>query len=215
MTHYDFLAKIEDSISLPPGPTGLQPLPDMLVREPRSSCLYRRNPGTSDGGRKRASSRERHAVCEPRKSDLVAMGGWGRFGSGRRTNGTTPASYRPGARAGGATWGRRYQRRTRRALRLRQSRFARCGARRVYRQARVRISSFDKQAIAETKRLVDIASLPSNAEIAPEWNAFLASLGRPASQTRIKALMERGFHRPGDVEQRLGYHVGQLGGRAD
>jgi hypothetical protein len=45
----------------------------------------------------------------------------------------------------------------------------------------VRISSFDKQAIAETKRLVDIASLPPDAEIAPEWDAFLASLGRPAS----------------------------------
>jgi len=24
-------------------------------------------------------------------------------------------------------------------------------------------------------------------------------------------LMERGFHQPGDVENRLGYHVGQLG----
>jgi hypothetical protein len=23
--------------------------------------------------------------------------------------------------------------------------------------------------------------------------------------------MERGFHKPGDVEDRLGYHVGQLG----
>jgi hypothetical protein len=23
--------------------------------------------------------------------------------------------------------------------------------------------------------------------------------------------MERGFHKPGDVETRLGYHVGQLG----
>ena len=29
LTHYDFLAKIEDTTSLPPGPTGLQPLPDM------------------------------------------------------------------------------------------------------------------------------------------------------------------------------------------
>ena len=59
----------------------------------------------------------------------------------------------------------------------------------------VRIASFDKQAIAETKRLVD-ASLPSDAEIAPEWDAFIASLGRPASQARIKALMERGSIRP-------------------
>jgi hypothetical protein len=24
-------------------------------------------------------------------------------------------------------------------------------------------------------------------------------------------LLERGFHKPGDVENRLGYHVGQLG----
>jgi enoyl-CoA hydratase/carnithine racemase len=76
----------------------------------------------------------------------------------------------------------------------------------------MRIASFDKQAIADTKRLVDVASLPSDAEISLEWDAFIASLNRPASQHRIKALMERGFHRPGDVEDRLGYHVGQLGG---
>ena len=75
-----------------------------------------------------------------------------------------------------------------------------------------RIASFDKQAIAETKRLVNIASLPPDAEIAPEWDAFLTSVARPAARARIKTLMERGFHRPGDVETRLGYHVGQLGG---
>jgi hypothetical protein len=74
----------------------------------------------------------------------------------------------------------------------------------------MRIASFDKQAIAETKRLVDIASLPTEAEIAPEWDAFIASVGRPASQTRLKALMERGFHTAGDVENRLGYYVGQI-----
>jgi len=38
-----------------------------------------------------------------------------------------------------------------------------------------RIASFDKQAIADTKRLVNIASSPPDAEIAPEWNAFLAA----------------------------------------
>jgi hypothetical protein len=75
----------------------------------------------------------------------------------------------------------------------------------------MRIASFDKQAIAETKRLVDIASLPTDAEIVPEWVAFIASVGRPASQTRLKALFERGFHRAGDVESRLGYYVGQVG----
>src|SRR3954447_6902589 len=37
LTHYDFLARPEDTTSLPPGPTGLQPLPDMLVRLSRAS----------------------------------------------------------------------------------------------------------------------------------------------------------------------------------
>ena len=74
-----------------------------------------------------------------------------------------------------------------------------------------RISSFDRQAIAETKLLIDLNSLPSDAEIAPEWEAFTASLGRPAAQERLRALFERGFHAPGDVETRLGYHVGLLG----
>jgi enoyl-CoA hydratase/carnithine racemase len=75
----------------------------------------------------------------------------------------------------------------------------------------VRIASFDKQAIAETKHLVDIASLPSDAEIAPEWEACMASIARPAAQARLRALMERGFQKPGDVETRLGYYLGQLG----
>ncbi len=79
--------------------------------------------------------------------------------------------------------------------------------------AALRLSSFDKQAMAETKRLVDVNSLPPDAEIAPEWGAFLAALGRPAAQARIKKLFERGFHEPGDVETRLGHHVGLLAER--
>jgi enoyl-CoA hydratase/carnithine racemase len=77
-----------------------------------------------------------------------------------------------------------------------------------------RISSFDKQAITETKRLVDINSLPPDENIGLEWDAFLASLARPAAQTRIRKLFDLGFHGPGDVETRLGYHVGQLGAAA-
>src|SRR4029077_1760716 len=39
LTHYDFLSKPEDSTRLPPGPTGLQPLPDMLVRLSRAPVV--------------------------------------------------------------------------------------------------------------------------------------------------------------------------------
>jgi hypothetical protein len=74
------------------------------------------------------------------------------------------------------------------------------------------VASFDKQAIAETKRLVNVASLPPDAEILPEWDAFMASLGRPVSQGQLKTSMSRGSHRPGGVENRLGFHVGRLGG---
>src|SRR5205814_10583963 len=73
-----------------------------------------------------------------------------------------------------------------------------------------RIASFDKRAMSETKRFVDVASLPPDYEIASEWDVCLASIMRPSAQKRIKMLMERGFHKPGDVENRLGYHVGQL-----
>jgi hypothetical protein len=75
----------------------------------------------------------------------------------------------------------------------------------------MRIASFDRQAIAETKRLVNIASLPSDEEIVPEWGAFMSSLARPAAQARIRKLIELGFHKAGDVENRLGHYVGQLG----
>ena len=39
LTHYDFLAKPEDQPNLPPGRTGLQPLPDMLARLSRAPVV--------------------------------------------------------------------------------------------------------------------------------------------------------------------------------
>ena len=36
LTHYDFLAPLEDSARIPPGPTGLQALPDILARLSRA-----------------------------------------------------------------------------------------------------------------------------------------------------------------------------------
>src|SRR6202030_3825052 len=73
-----------------------------------------------------------------------------------------------------------------------------------------RIASFDKWAIANTKRLVNAASLPPDVEIAAGWDACMASIVRIAAQDRIQALFERGFHRTGDVEDRLGAHIGDL-----
>jgi enoyl-CoA hydratase/carnithine racemase len=73
-----------------------------------------------------------------------------------------------------------------------------------------RIASFDKWAITNTKRLVNAGSLPPDVEIAAGWDACLASIVRPAAQQSIKTLFEQGFHKPGDVEDRLGFYAGQL-----
>src|SRR4051812_27030642 len=74
-----------------------------------------------------------------------------------------------------------------------------------------RIASFDKWAIANTKHLVNEASLPPDVEIRAGWDACMASVKRPAAQENIKALLEQGLQKPGDAEERLGSAVGQLG----
>jgi enoyl-CoA hydratase/carnithine racemase len=73
-----------------------------------------------------------------------------------------------------------------------------------------RISSFDKWAISNTKRLVNAASLPPDVEVAAGWDACMASVARPASQARIRVFMDLGFHQPGDAENRIGYYLEKL-----
>jgi enoyl-CoA hydratase/carnithine racemase len=72
-----------------------------------------------------------------------------------------------------------------------------------------RIAKFDKWAIVQTKRLVNTI-LPPDVELGVGWDARIASLGRPASQERIKAPIALGFHEPGNVENRLGYYLGEI-----
>ena len=74
-----------------------------------------------------------------------------------------------------------------------------------------RIAGFDKPAIADIKRLVDIPTLPPDIEIGAEWDAFLGSAHRPQAQQNLKRLMERGLQTNPDVEKRLPYYTGTLG----
>jgi enoyl-CoA hydratase/carnithine racemase len=72
-----------------------------------------------------------------------------------------------------------------------------------------RISVFDKWAIANTKRLVN-TSLPPDVEISAGWDACIASVARPATQRHIEALMELGFHKPGEAETYMGAYLERL-----
>lgn len=213
ITHYDFLAPLEESLAVPPGPTGLPSLPDALVRLSRApvvSIASIRGRATGVGSElalasdMRFASREKAILSQWEVGAGLVPGGGPMarlprlMGRGRALEVLLSADDVHGDLA------ERYGYVNRSLPDAELDGFVEALA--------MRIASFDKDAIAETKRLVDIASLPPDAEIKPEWDAFLAALARPAAQSRIKALMARGFHRPGDVENRLGFHVGQLGG---
>jgi enoyl-CoA hydratase/carnithine racemase len=212
LTHYDFLAKVEETTSLPPGPTGLQPLPDMLVRLSRASVVSIasiRGRATGVGSElalacdMRFASREKAILSHFEVGAGIVPGGGPMarlprlMGRGRALEVLLGADDIPGDLA--ERYG--YVNRS----------FPDADLDTFVDSLANRIASFDKQAISETKRFVDVASLPPDYEIAPEWDVCLASIMRPAAQKRIGMLLERGLHKAGDVENRLGYHVGQLG----
>jgi enoyl-CoA hydratase/carnithine racemase len=212
LTHYDFLAKLEDLTSLPLGPTGLQPLPDMLVRLSRApvvSIASIRGRATGVGSElalasdMRFASREKAILSQWEVGVGLVPGGGPMarlprlLGRGRALEVLLGADDIRGDLA--ELYG--YVNRSLPDAEL--DGFVDAIA--------TRIASFDKRAIIETKRLVNAASLPPDVEIEAGWDACLASIVRPAAQEKIKRLMEQGFHKAGDVENRLGYYVGQLG----
>jgi len=212
ITHYNLLADPEETLGLPPGPTGLQQLPDMLVRISRApvvSIAKIRGRATGVGSElalasdMRFASREKAILSQWEVGAGLVPGGGPMarlprlIGRGRALEVLLGADDVDGELA------ERYGYVNRSFPDGELDAFVDALAK--------RISTFDRQAVAETKRLVDIASLPADSEIAPEWDAFIGALNRPAAQERIRMLMDRGFHRPGDVETRLGHYVGQIG----
>jgi enoyl-CoA hydratase/carnithine racemase len=212
LNHSDFTAKLEDLTSMPDGPTGLPPWPDFLVRLTRvpvvSIALIR--------GRATGNGSEITLACDmsfaSREKTIISQ--W---------------EVGVGMVAGGGPMARlpRLIGRNRALEVLLSSEDLRGDQAEAYGYVNralpdaeldafvdtlaTRIAKFDKWAIANTKRLVN-TSLPPDVELGAGWDACIASLGRPAAQNGIKALMERGFHKPGDVENRLGYYVSQIHG---
>src|SRR5256885_2076744 len=212
LTHYNFLARLEETTSLPPGPTGLPSLPDTLVRLSRApvvSIASIRGRATGVGSElalacdMRFASREKAILSHFEVGAGIVPGGGPMarlprlIGRGRALEVLLGADDIPGDLA--ERYG--YVNRS----------FPDADLDAFVESLATRIASFDKRAISETKRFVDVASLPPDFEIAPEWDVCIASIMRPAAQERIKKLLEKGFHKAGDVEERLGYYVGQVG----
>jgi enoyl-CoA hydratase/carnithine racemase len=212
LTHYDFLAKPEESAKFPVGRTGLQPLPDMfarLSRAPVVSIAMIRGRATGVGSELALACDMRFASLERAILSQFEVGagfvpGGGPMARLPRLIGRGRAlEVLLGADDISGDLAERYGYVNRALPDAQLDAFVEALA--------TRMASFDKQAILDTKAFVDIASLPPDAEIAPEWDACFAAIQRPAAQKRIAALLERGLHKPGDVENRLGYHLGQLG----
>ena len=212
LNHSDFLADFKDLTSIPQGPTGLEAWPDILVRITRMpvvSIAVIRGRATGNGSELALAcdmsfaSREKAILSQWEVGvGLVAGGG--------------PMARLPGVMGRqralevllssddiGGELAEAYGYVNRSLPDSELNAFVDALAK--------RIASFDKWAIANTKRLVNAASLPPDVQIAAGWDACMNAIPRPAAQARIKALFEQGFHQPGDAENRLGFYVGRLG----
>src|SRR5471030_1418816 len=211
LNHSDFLANFEDLTSLPQGPTGLEAWPDILVRLTRApfvSIALIRGRATGNGSEialacdMSFASRELAILSQWEVGvGLVAGGGpMARLprliGRGRALEVLLGSDDIRGDLA--ESYG--YVNRSLPDAEL--DKFVDTLA--------SRIASFDKLAIANTKLLVNAASLPPDVEVDAGWQACMTSIKRAAAQQRIRALLDRGFQKPGDVENRLGFAVGQL-----
>jgi enoyl-CoA hydratase/carnithine racemase len=216
LNHSDFLRKLEDLTSIPPGPTGLEAWPDILVRLTRApfvSIALIRGRATGNGSELALAcdmtfaSRERSIFSQWEVGvGLVAGGGpMARLprliGRNRALEVLLSADDIRGDQA--------------ELLGYVNRSLPDADLDAFVNALATRIASFDKWAIATTKRLVNEASLPPDVEIAAGWDACLSSIKRPAAQANIKALLEQGFHKPGDSENRLGFYVGQLSARSE
>jgi enoyl-CoA hydratase/carnithine racemase len=213
LTHYDFLPPLTDTTSLPPGPTGLPQLPDMLVRlskAPVVSIASIRGRATGVGSElalacdMRFASREKAKLTQFEIGAGFAPGGGPMarlprlMGRGRALEVLMTGTYIDGELA------ERYGYVNRALPDAALDAF-------VDKMAR-RIASFDKQTLADIKRLVDASSLPTNEQIGAEWEAFLGSVKRPDAQQRIGKLMELGLSTNRDLEEHLDEYTGRIGG---
>src|ERR1700677_3534145 len=178
LNHSDFVAKLEDLTTIPQGPTGLEAWPDFLVRLTRlpvASIALIRGRATGNGSEitlacdMSFASREKATISQWEVGvGMVAGGG--------------PMARLP-----------RLIGRNRALEVLLSSEDIRADQAEAYGYINrampdaeldafvdglaIRISGFDKWAIANTKRLVN-TSLPPDVELGAGWDACIASLGR-------------------------------------
>jgi enoyl-CoA hydratase/carnithine racemase len=212
LNHSDFLAKLKDLTDIPQGPTGLEAWPDILVRlthAPVVTIAKIRGRATGNGSEialasdMSFASREKAILSQWEVGVGLVAGGGPMARLPRQIGRARALEVLLGSEDIRGDLAEAYGYVNRSLPDAELDGFVDALA--------ARIASFDKWAIANTKRLVNAASLPPDVEIAAGWDACMASIGRPAAQDRIKALFDEGFHKPGDAEDRLGSYLARFG----
>src|ERR1700758_4031539 len=183
LIHLDFLQKLDDLAHLPPGPTGLHPWPEMLVRLSRApvvSIASIRGRATGMGSElalacdMRFASREKAILSQFEVGAGLVPGGGPMarlsrlMGRGRALEVILSADDVSGDLA------ERYGYVNRSLPDADLDGFVDALA--------SRIASFDKRTIMDTRRLVNVASLPADVEMAAGWDACMTPIVRPAAQ---------------------------------
>lgn len=211
LTHYNFTPPLAESTGLPSGPTGLHPLPDMLVRISKSpvvSIALIRGRATGVGSElalasdMRFASRQKAILSQWEVGAALVPGGGPMARLPRLMGRGRALEVLLGSDDINGDLAEKYGYVNRAFDDDKLDPFVDALA--------TRISGFDRQAIADTKRLVDFASLPSDPEIAAGWDAFITSVQRPAAQKNIGRLMEMGLQKDPDIEARLGHYTQTL-----
>jgi enoyl-CoA hydratase/carnithine racemase len=211
LAHYDIAADPSLVNSLPAGPTGFHPWVDILVRVSRLPAVTI----SAIRGRARAAGSELVLATDVRfASRERAVLGQVEVGFGAIPGGG-PASRLPGLVGRGRTLeillggedfngelAERYGY-VNRAIPDDEfedfvDRFA------------CRVSTFDRQALADIKHFVNKVSLPADEGFPPQMDAFWKAVARPALQARASRAFEDGLQQRSDVELHLGEYVGQL-----
>ncbi len=210
LTHYDFSAPLEATTSLPPGRTGLPPLPDMLVRLSRAPVVSI----VAIHGRASGVGSELSLASDMRFAGDKAVLSQFEIGAGF-TPGGGPMARLPRLVGRGRALeillsgndvdgplAERYGYINRTLPDAQLDGFVDALAR--------RIASFDKQTLAEIKAQVDKSTLPTDDAIGAEWSGFIASVQRPAAQTAIGKLMALGLQKDPRIETNLARSTGEV-----
>ena len=209
LAHWDVLADKAKLAAMPPGPTGLHPWGDVLVRLSRAPVASI----AEIRGRARGAGSEFVLSCDMRFASERAILGQFEVGMGAVPGGNPMARLAGlmgrgrglevilGADDFSAELAERYGYINRVLADAEIEAFVDAFAR--------RLASFEKHALVGAKALMNEVTLPPDAVFQHALTAFFASTAHPGTRARGASLIQRGLQSRSDTELRLGHAVAE------